>query len=276
MATYSFVKLKDNSIATGHDGSIKLWNKNNFQLITTFSAHTGKVSSLAVLSNGLLISGSNDFTIKIWNSTYLVQTLNDHNSSVSNILVFKTNYLAIGYMDGYILIYENVTTSPVLSTTLFNQSSNVERIVNLKNKVLAVGYSNGFIDLWDISNGFLVSSLNDTTSSLNDLITFDDYLIRAASDGTIKAINFTDNSLVLVINTTSPAIALAIISTRLLLVGCSDGILRVYLNDGTLFNLFSIHTDSILSLLTLSDTYVFSLSSDMTAIELGIFQFIFI
>ena len=188
MATYSFVKLKDNTIATGHDGSIKLWNKNNFQLITTFSAHTGKVSSLAVLSNGLLISGSNDFTIKIWNSTYLVQTLNDHNSSVSNILVFKTNYLAIGYMDGYILIYENVTTSPVLSTTLFNQSSNVERIVNLKNKVLVKNQVLQTQDPAEIAN--LSEEFIEESNIKDDIALIQYKLVRTSTLKTVNTFSF--------------------------------------------------------------------------------------
>jgi WD40 repeat protein len=51
-----------------HDNSIKLWSLERGQLLTTLTGHSKVVRSLAFQPDGSLISGSEDGTIKVWQS----------------------------------------------------------------------------------------------------------------------------------------------------------------------------------------------------------------
>ena len=54
-------------------------------MIQTLTGHTDAVRSLTVLQNGYLVSGSDDYTIKIWNAATgaLIQTLTGDTSTAS-------------------------------------------------------------------------------------------------------------------------------------------------------------------------------------------------
>jgi WD40 repeat protein len=54
-------------IVSGYaDGTIKLWNKNNGDLLRTLPGHDGFIDSVAFDNNNMLASGSWDKTIKLW------------------------------------------------------------------------------------------------------------------------------------------------------------------------------------------------------------------
>ena len=48
------------------DNTIKIWNPTTGALIQTLSGHLNEIRSLTVLQNGNLVSGSYDYSIKIW------------------------------------------------------------------------------------------------------------------------------------------------------------------------------------------------------------------
>lgn len=58
-------------LASGsEDFTIKLWNGSTGQLVSTLTAHRGRVNSLVWSSDGkVLVSGAEDHTIKLWNAT---------------------------------------------------------------------------------------------------------------------------------------------------------------------------------------------------------------
>ena len=127
---------------------------NGNELFQTLNGHTQTVSSLAVLANVDLASGSSDSTIRIWNIyTGLQKSL-----------------------------LENVHTSPV--TALFA----------LKNGNLVSGSADGTINIWNLSSGLLVKSLIDSNlgkSAHTGMITsFEAFsngdLVSSSSDSTIK------------------------------------------------------------------------------------------
>lgn len=61
--------LADGRLASGNiDGKISLTNVSNDQTVY-LSGHTKSVFALAALSSETLVSGSNDETVKVWNTT---------------------------------------------------------------------------------------------------------------------------------------------------------------------------------------------------------------
>ena len=99
--------LQNGNLASGSwDTSIKIWNPNSGQLITTLYSQADAISSLAVLPNGNLVSGSWDSTIQIWDNDFTPKlTLNGHISSLDALLVVSADLLASASADGKIIFW---------------------------------------------------------------------------------------------------------------------------------------------------------------------------
>ena len=69
--TYSIAFSPDNKyLASGsHDNTVKIWNMNTFECVSTLKGHSEYVWVVCYSNNGSLIaSGSFDNTLIIWNS----------------------------------------------------------------------------------------------------------------------------------------------------------------------------------------------------------------
>lgn len=53
--------------SAGNDRVIKIWDTRTFKLLRILDGHASDVTTLDVLSNGRLASGSADMTVKVWN-----------------------------------------------------------------------------------------------------------------------------------------------------------------------------------------------------------------
>ena len=65
---FALVALSDNqhALSASYDSTIKLFNVNDGAVLRTFKNHTGRVTCLALLPDGLrFVSGSTDRTAKI-------------------------------------------------------------------------------------------------------------------------------------------------------------------------------------------------------------------
>jgi WD40 repeat protein len=85
------------------DGSLKLWNKHNGDLLRTL---VGRSGYLAFAANNVLASGSHN-TITLWdtNTGSLLRTLEGHGSSINQVAFDSSNLLASGSYDGTIKLW---------------------------------------------------------------------------------------------------------------------------------------------------------------------------
>jgi len=81
----------------------------NGQIIQTFESHTKSITSLASVGSSILLSGSQDGTIKLWriSDSSLLHTFRIHRGTVSTIdFSHYGNWLASGGGDGIIRIWD--------------------------------------------------------------------------------------------------------------------------------------------------------------------------
>ena len=63
----------------------------------TFAGHSGGVCSVAILGPDRIVSGSNDNTVKIWNTDgECLKTLEGHSDSVSSVAILGPDRIVSG------------------------------------------------------------------------------------------------------------------------------------------------------------------------------------
>ena len=93
------VPHSDDLISGGDDTSVKVWHRENptadYSCVETYQGHTNLVWSVAVMSNGNIVSSSFDKTVKVWSreTRACVYTLAGHTATVRGVAVFADGEL---------------------------------------------------------------------------------------------------------------------------------------------------------------------------------------
>ena len=180
--------LPDGRIASGHStGVIRLWDLNGSVCTATLDVEVGGVSALAVLSNGLLVSGSGMYssgdTIKLWNLSTgtCTATLEGHPKGVYSLVALSDGRLATGGEDGLIKLWDGGLG--VCTDTLKGHSNTVNSLVVLPDGRLASASTDGSIRFWERAR----STLQRHSSSVSALeILPNGHLASASCDHTIN------------------------------------------------------------------------------------------
>ena len=94
---------------------MKKWLKEGFKKVKEIRGkclktlrHTDNVRCLQILSSRLLVSGSGDATIKVWNttSTTCLKTLRGHSREIFCVQILPSEQLVSGSFDGAIKIWD--------------------------------------------------------------------------------------------------------------------------------------------------------------------------
>ena len=101
-------ELSNSMIAVDSRALIKLYNTNTFSKTQFLIGHSDEISSLLLLSNGKLASGSKDKTIKIWNVEQQIceKTFKGNEDKVVNLTQLKDGTLLSSCSDGSINMWE--------------------------------------------------------------------------------------------------------------------------------------------------------------------------
>jgi WD40 repeat protein len=104
----SVIELSNGNLASGSvDKTIRIWNPDSGNCLSTLKGHNDEVYSVIELRNGNLASCSYDRTIKIWNpnTRKCLYTLDGHNRVVNSVIELRNGNLASFSDDGTIKIW---------------------------------------------------------------------------------------------------------------------------------------------------------------------------
>ena len=143
--------------------TIKIW-KTDGTLVENFVAHEEAVQCLKYFGNNILVSGSSDQTIKIWDISFphLIQTLTGHINDVKCLEKIGDNLLASGSLDFKIKLWNMSTGENYL--TLTGHQHYVEALKYLDNDLLASNSLDVTVKIWNTKTGSLIKSLNGITT----------------------------------------------------------------------------------------------------------------
>ena len=124
------ILLKNNNLCSGSaDLTIKIWDWENGNTLKDLEGHEKWVKSVFELDNGIILSGSDDKTIKIWKDYSNILTLEEHEHAVRTFCQINKKYFASGSFDWTIKIWDINTWNCV--QTLCDHNSNIICIVSL-------------------------------------------------------------------------------------------------------------------------------------------------
>ena len=197
--------------AGSRDHSIRLWEKNdNFNFIAQLKGHHASVLCLQLDSKrNLLVSGSSDSTIKVWNleGRNVMQTLTGHTESV----------LGLHFEDNYIVSCSRDTTARIWRLQEQFSSSAGPDVDSL-----------GSCSTKRMSKFVLSHILRGHRAAVNSVHFKNNIIATASGDRTVRLWNLTSGSTIRTISAHARGIACVNISGGLLVTGSSDHVIKVW------------------------------------------------
>ncbi|MEG4112470.1 nSTAND1 domain-containing NTPase [Microcoleus sp. Pol12B3] len=141
----------------------------NVLVPNTLGGHTKSVNSVSFSRNGkLLATGSDDNTVKLWDTTTgkEITTLIGHTDSVNTVSFSpKGKLLATASTDNTVKLWD-ITTGNVIKTLSGHTSSVWGVSFSPNGKLLATGSRDKTVKLWDTNTGKQIKTLSGHTSSV--------------------------------------------------------------------------------------------------------------
>lgn len=264
----------------------------------TVKAHDSDILC-SIYSNGYLITGSSDKTIKIWDieNSKLVKVLTNHTSGIYALTIWN-NYLISGSSDKTIRIWD-LENFNLLTTILAHQNQiyslschdnflisssldktikiwNIEAkkligVINLElsawciiihdNKIFA-GLSDGTLRVYNLANGKLISSCKEHSEAITQIKIYNNKVYTCSKDQTIKIWNIDNIDLENSIDTIKQVIWSILPDNNYIFVGGDDKTLKVWdLHNKKIIQNINAHNDWV-SQIILSQQKIITVSGD--------------
>jgi TPR repeat protein/WD40 repeat protein len=230
--------------------------------IQTIKGHTSFVYALIELSDGLLASGSEDNTIKIWDQAgKCVKTLEGHTSPVFTLIELRDGRLASGSADRTIKIWDRAGNC---IKTLEGHTSFVYTLIGLSDGGLASGSWDNTIKIWDQA-GNCIKTFKGHTDLVCTLIELSDGRLASGSGNkTIKIWDQAGNCIKTLEGHRSSVLTLIELSDGRLASGSDDKTIKIWDQAGNCIKTLEGHTKAVTRLIELSNRRLASGSYDET------------
>jgi hypothetical protein len=243
--------------------------------VVTLRGHAGMVRGVAAASDGRIITGSYDRTVKVWRDGACELTIQAHTEDIECVAVLPGGARFVtGSDDRTAKLW---TLDGVLERTLETGSWvwSVAALPDGVHFVVGLGNGSGEVKLYHV-DGTLVHAFEGQSRSVyghSDTVwsvaaTPDgQHIISGSGDGTVKVWNVADKSLVSTcrghVNEVNAVAAMP--DSQRILSGSHDKTIRVWRLDGTLKNTFELHTSHVYAVVALPDNqHALSGSMDKT------------
>ncbi len=203
--SYSFLTINESILATGTGCSEILFiDLKTGEIINKLEGHTSMVFSLKLIDNQILVSGSWDKTIKLWDlkSNNLKQTLNE-NSTIKSVEIIDNNILACALDDGKISIWD-IKNGTKINTIIHGDDSTflnrVDNLLLLRDGNLMSSDLFSVIKIWNTTSWTLIKTIKNTGAYImvQDLLN-DEIIYFLSKLRNLYVLNITSNSINVII-----------------------------------------------------------------------------
>jgi WD40 repeat protein len=263
-------------VATGSvDNNINLYSVSAKLSHKNDTAHQKIIRAICILKNGLIATGSSDFTIKIWKKSdsktlELITTLTEHESTVYALEVLTNGSLISGSGDKTLRVWNQINETYFECAANLTHPVQVTTLAVLNNLILG-GLANGLIYVWNEISLQINQVLNNHTRIVWSIVLLDNESFASASDdGTIKiwkinsALSFL---LIKDLNNMSPLYSLAVLKNGQLVSAGIDPQISIWQKDTfVLIKVLKEHVTTVLGLAVFKNNSFISVSADETIV----------
>jgi WD40 repeat protein/tRNA A-37 threonylcarbamoyl transferase component Bud32 len=247
--------------------------KRDWVCINTLTGHSSWVTSVAISPTGqILVSGSLDDTIKIWNyrTAELLQTLTGHSKAVNTLAISPTGQtLVSGSDDRTIRVWNLFNGNQLLN--LSGHSRDVSSVaISADGQTLVSGSEDRTIKVWRLTSGALRGTLLSPAGMIKAVTVSPDgkLLISGGLDHQIKLWALDTGKIVRTLSGHFNAVNAVAISPdgKVVVSGSKDRMIKVWNpSTGELLRTLSDHSESVNSIVISADgNMLVSGSSDKT------------
>ena len=179
--------LSNATVAVGCYMKIKILNIEDDVCIKTLNDHSCWIRDLITLSDGTLVSGSQDTTITFWNinNGQCLKTLYGHIDYVNCLLLLKNGQLASGSKDKTIKIWNTSTGDGI--KTLEGHTDRIWCLESSDNFDLISCSEDKTIKIWNLTTDECIKTLVGHNGGITCIKHyFGDFLLSGSADRTIK------------------------------------------------------------------------------------------
>ena len=175
---------------TRYDDENQCWDCDDYSLDRTLRGHTDCINTMIQLNDGRIVSGSDDKTLRIWDSTTgnLLQTLQGHNGVIPLLTVIQLNDRRIISGSDYdTLPIWNSTTGNLEQTLRGHDYGGIFTVIQLNDGRIVSGSDDETLRIWDSTTGHLLQTLRGHTDLIFRVIQLNDgRIVSASHDYTLR------------------------------------------------------------------------------------------
>jgi WD40 repeat protein len=188
--------------------------------------HPGEANALAVLSDGRVVSGSSDGTLRMWDveSGQILQTLEGHSAAVRAVAVLDSRRVVSGSADGTLRVWD-MERGQVLQT-LIEHPSYCDAVVVLDSRRVVSTHGGGLL-VWDVESSQAPQSFEVNGEYVRDVAVLDDYRVVSGSRGGLRVWDIEKGKVLQVFADSGWVRIVAILDSRRVVAGYDDRTLRV-------------------------------------------------
>eukprot|EP01102_Stenamoeba_stenopodia_P014911 TRINITY_DN5024_c0_g1_i1.p1 TRINITY_DN5024_c0_g1~~TRINITY_DN5024_c0_g1_i1.p1 ORF type:complete len:366 (+),score=48.90 TRINITY_DN5024_c0_g1_i1:18-1115(+) len=164
-------KISNNTFLAGmFNGRIEERRVEDFKTLYILKQHIGIIKTMCELSNGNVVSGSEDCMLKEWDMTWkaVIRIFSGHWASITKVIQLKDNIIASASSDSTVRIWDKETTKCL--SILNGHTSSVAGIVQLSDGTLLSGSYDQTIREWNIKGECVSTShLGHGIAILNEM-----------------------------------------------------------------------------------------------------------
>ena len=266
-------------LATGQmKGNLNIWDINEKEIILRLTGHRSAVWALIENSDGYLISGSSDKTIKVWDVANRKEncliTLKGHKGTVFCLAELEKNKIISGSDDATLRVWNIFDKKqPCILTMIDPNKSKINCLITFKiSNFVLTGNDDNLIKIWNINpdTGFVTNFLEGHSCTVWCMSTLSDEEILASgsSDNMIKIWDMINLKLLFTLkgheNTISSITALR---NKLLASSSWDNTCKIWnLNSRNCIYTLEGHKDIVWCLIQLENGDIASSSNDKSII----------
>jgi WD40 repeat protein len=229
--------------------------------------HTDCVTSLAVLGDGRVVSGSDDKTLRVWNAATgeCERTLDGHTDRVKSLAVLGDGRVVSGSDDDTLRVWNAATGE--CERTLEGHTYIVTSLAVLGDGRVVSGSGDKTLRVWNAATGECERTLEGHTDWISSSVVLGDgRVVSGSGDKTLRVWNVTTGECERTLEGHTDCVtSLAVLGDGRVVSGSDDNTLRVWnAATGECERTLDGHTDRVKSLAVLGDGRVVSGSDDNT------------